>query len=107
MSECNRQSYPSAHARSYYGNRGDELLTEESAPGNDFLASVCMEWAKNLIDSNNQSYDVPAEDVRAERVTGFTQVTFRLPDTLFAGDCTVQVKAHGQVSNSAIIRVGP
>ena len=61
----------------------------------------------NLIDSNNQSYDVPAEDVRPERVTGFAQVTFRLPDTLFFGDCTVQVKAHGQVSNSGIIRIGP
>jgi NAD dependent epimerase/dehydratase family enzyme len=36
-----------AHAQSYYGNRGDELLTEESAPGNDFLASVRMEWAKS------------------------------------------------------------
>jgi len=61
----------------------------------------------NLIDSNNQSYEVPAEDVRPERVTGFAQVTFRLPDTLFSGDCTVQVKAHGQVSNSGIIRIGP
>ncbi|HEV8369321.1 MAG TPA: Ig-like domain repeat protein [Pyrinomonadaceae bacterium] len=61
----------------------------------------------HLIDSNNQSYDVPAEDVRPERITGFAQVTFRLPDTLFSGDCTVQVKAHGQVSNSALIRVGP
>src|SRR5215211_5049821 len=27
----------SASAIGYYGNRGDELLTEESAPGNDFL----------------------------------------------------------------------
>lgn len=34
----------SASAIGYYGNRGDELLTEESAPGNDFLASVCKEW---------------------------------------------------------------
>jgi uncharacterized protein (TIGR01777 family) len=34
----------SASAIGYYGNRGDELLTEESAPGNDFLASVCLEW---------------------------------------------------------------
>ncbi|HEV8429765.1 MAG TPA: TIGR01777 family oxidoreductase [Pyrinomonadaceae bacterium] len=33
-----------ASAIGYYGNRGDELLTEESAPGNDFLASVCVEW---------------------------------------------------------------
>lgn len=28
----------------YYGNRGDETLTEESAPGAGFLAQVCQEW---------------------------------------------------------------
>jgi uncharacterized protein len=35
-----------ASAIGYYGNRGDEMLTEESAPGNDFLADVCVEWEK-------------------------------------------------------------
>ncbi len=35
-----------ASAIGYYGDRGDELLTEESAPGNDFLAGVCVEWEK-------------------------------------------------------------
>jgi uncharacterized protein len=34
----------SASAIGYYGNRGDELLTESSPPGNDFLADVCVEW---------------------------------------------------------------
>jgi uncharacterized protein len=34
----------SASAIGYYGNRGDELLTEQSAPGEDFLSSVCVEW---------------------------------------------------------------
>ncbi|HEX5833577.1 MAG TPA: NAD-dependent epimerase/dehydratase family protein, partial [Pyrinomonadaceae bacterium] len=34
----------SASAIGYYGNRGDEELTETSPPGNDFLASVCVEW---------------------------------------------------------------
>jgi uncharacterized protein (TIGR01777 family) len=33
-----------ASAIGYYGNRGDELLTETSAPGDDFLAKVCAEW---------------------------------------------------------------
>ncbi|HZW95005.1 MAG TPA: TIGR01777 family oxidoreductase [Candidatus Eremiobacteraceae bacterium] len=28
----------------YYGNRGDELLREESAPGAGFLADVCQRW---------------------------------------------------------------
>lgn len=36
----------SASAIGYYGNRGDELLTETSAPGSDFLAHVCQEWEK-------------------------------------------------------------
>ncbi len=33
-----------ASAIGYYGNRGDEILTEESGPGSDFLAEVCKEW---------------------------------------------------------------
>jgi hypothetical protein len=28
----------------YYGNRGDEGLREESAPGTGFLAEVCQDW---------------------------------------------------------------
>ncbi len=35
-----------ASAIGFYGNRGDELLTEASAPGNDFLSDVCVEWEK-------------------------------------------------------------
>ncbi len=35
-----------ASAIGYYGNRGDEILTETSAPGDGFLADVCVEWEK-------------------------------------------------------------
>lgn len=28
----------------YYGSRGDELLTEDSPPGQGFMADVCREW---------------------------------------------------------------
>jgi uncharacterized protein len=34
----------SASAIGYYGNRGDELLTEESAAGTEFLADLAREW---------------------------------------------------------------
>lgn len=33
-----------ASATGMYGDRGDELLNEQSEPGNDFLANVCREW---------------------------------------------------------------
>jgi hypothetical protein len=33
-----------ASATGYYGSRGDEVLAESSAPGNDFLAGVCVAW---------------------------------------------------------------
>ena len=33
-----------ASAAGYYGDRGDEVLREESPPGKGFLAGVCREW---------------------------------------------------------------
>jgi hypothetical protein len=39
----------SASAIGYYGNRGDEVLTEESKAGEDFLARVCQEWEAEAV----------------------------------------------------------
>jgi uncharacterized protein len=35
-----------ASAVGYYGSRGDEILTEASAPADDFLGQVCVEWER-------------------------------------------------------------
>ncbi|MCA9266411.1 MAG: NAD-dependent epimerase/dehydratase family protein, partial [Planctomycetales bacterium] len=34
----------SASAIGYYGDKGHEVCTEASLPGDDFLARVCQEW---------------------------------------------------------------
>lgn len=34
----------SGSAIGFYGDRGDEILTETSSPGNGFLAEVCRDW---------------------------------------------------------------
>jgi uncharacterized protein (TIGR01777 family) len=36
-----------ASAIGYYGDRGNELLTEDNPPGKDFLARLCIEWEKS------------------------------------------------------------
>ncbi|MGO9875574.1 MAG: TIGR01777 family oxidoreductase [Acidimicrobiia bacterium] len=38
------QVFVSGSAIGYYGNRGDEVLTEQSGPGDDFLSQVCVAW---------------------------------------------------------------
>ncbi|HXQ73390.1 MAG TPA: Calx-beta domain-containing protein [Pyrinomonadaceae bacterium] len=61
----------------------------------------------NLVDGNNQTFDVPATDVRAVPNVALTQVLFRLPNTLAPGTCKVTIKAHGQSSNMGTIRIAP
>jgi uncharacterized protein (TIGR01777 family) len=39
----------SASGQNYYGDRGEEELTEESAPGSDFLARVCLDWESEAL----------------------------------------------------------
>lgn len=48
----------SASAIGYYGARGDEILTEASSPGNDFLAQLCRDWEAEVAKAE-------AQDIRA------------------------------------------
>lgn len=41
--------FVSASAVGYYGDRGDELLTESSAAGSGFLADVCRAWEESAL----------------------------------------------------------
>jgi hypothetical protein len=38
-----------ASAIGYYGSRGDEVLTESSAPGSGFLPEVCVAWEREAL----------------------------------------------------------
>lgn len=49
-----RQSVPpsvliSGSAIGWYGDRGDEVLTETSTPGSDFAAQLCREWESEAL----------------------------------------------------------
>lgn len=45
----------SGSAVGYYGNRGSERLTEESAPSDDFLSKVCQRWEEEALKLNESA----------------------------------------------------
>jgi uncharacterized protein len=57
-----------ASAVGYYGPRGDETLTEESAPGKDYLARVCLAWEAEA--KKAQDYGVRVALLRTGIVLG-------------------------------------
>lgn len=58
-----------------------------------------------LVDAQSNTFQVMADDVRPLVGTDLTQMTFRLPDNLAAGACTVKITLAGQVSNTGTIRI--
>lgn len=45
--------FVSGSAQGYYGPRGDEVLTEESDAGRDFLAGVCVDWEREALEARS------------------------------------------------------
>lgn len=59
----------------------------------------------NLVDSNNQEYNVAPEAVRPASDPASLQITFRLPDNLAPGRCKVKVVANNEVTNTGTFRI--
>lgn len=59
----------------------------------------------SLVDSNNQGFALTAEDVRNVPNRTFSQVVFRLPNSLAVGRSTIRVNVHGQFSNAGTLRI--
>ena len=58
----------SASAVGFYGDRGDELLTEDSRAGSGFLAEACVDWEKEALQA--RQFDVRVVLVRISIVLG-------------------------------------
>ena len=48
----------STSAVGYYGERGEDVLTESEPPGNDFLATVCKDWEAEALKAQTDSIRV-------------------------------------------------
>ncbi len=58
-SDGSRRVLVNTSAIGYYGPHGDEELTEQSPPGNDFLAKLCIEWEKSAGEARQAGLRVP------------------------------------------------
>lgn len=48
----------SSSAVGYYGEHGDEKVTEDSPPGNDFTADVCVAWEREALNATESGLRV-------------------------------------------------
>lgn len=74
-----------ASAVGYYGSRGDDTLTEESAPGDDFLATVCRDWEAEAFQAPRTTRLVLLRTGLPLERTGGALPRIALPFRLFAG----------------------
>jgi hypothetical protein len=74
-----------ASAVGYYGSRGDDMLTEESAPGDDFLATVCRDWEAEAFQAPHATRLVLLRTGLPLERSGGALPRIALPFRLFAG----------------------
>ncbi len=75
-----------ASAVGYYGPRGDEVVTEQTGPGTDFLARVCAQWeaASSDLDGTSTRRAVARTGIVLSAAGGALP-RMALPFRLFAG----------------------
>lgn len=76
----------SASGVNYYGDRGDEVLTEQAAPGAGFLAEVCIAWEAEAAQA--ERFGTPVAVVRSGVVLAHDGGALRqmmLPFRFFVG----------------------
>jgi uncharacterized protein len=76
----------SASGIDYYGDRGEEVVTEDSGPGDSFLASVCQQWEQAA--EKATALGMRVVRIRTSLVFGRGAPAFQLltlPFRLFAG----------------------
>lgn len=75
----------SASAVGYYGDRGEEELTESAAPAHDFLADVCVAWEKEAFAAEELGVRVVTERTGIVLGQGGALAKMLLPFKLGAG----------------------
>jgi uncharacterized protein (TIGR01777 family) len=78
-------TFVNASAIGIYGARGDEPLTEESAPGSGFLASLVREWEQAALEGASMTRVVLLRSGVALAKDGGALPRIELPFRLFAG----------------------
>jgi uncharacterized protein (TIGR01777 family) len=75
----------SSSAVGFYGTHGDEVITEESPSGADFLSDVCRQWETLAIEAASRSRVVLVRSGMVLDRTGGALPQLALPFRLFAG----------------------
>ena len=76
----------SASGINYYGASGDDVLTEEHDPGDDFLANLCVDWEAAAMKAEDQGVRVAIPRIAPVLEDGEGIIEkMKLPFSLFVG----------------------